>query len=154
MQLDAALGRALESQVEALEHLDDGTELRWAYGFGDGDGERRDAVAEVTETERAHRRESAHSPLGLQQPGERMDRRDHDLDLMKSPLVGDSELRERDGRGRPRLRLGDKRLLPRLRFGLNDRGRFRRELNRRLRGELLGGRRFRDVELARFRDEL
>src|SRR5206468_465950 len=98
VQLDAALGRALESQMEALEHLDDGPELRGAYGLGDRDNERRDAVAEVTETERAHRRESAHSPFGLQQPRERMDRRDHDLDLMKSPLVGDSELGEVDRR--------------------------------------------------------
>src|SRR6267378_761867 len=122
MQLNAALGRAFESEVKTLEHLDDRPELRGTDGLADRDDERRYAVAEVTKTERIHRREHADPALGLEQPWERMDRRNHDLDLMKSPLVSDSQLREDHGRDRCRLRFCDERLSLQVGFAFNDLG--------------------------------
>src|SRR5437879_11742346 len=86
--------------MQVLKHLNDRPELRGTDRFGDRDRKCRDAVAEVAETKRVDRRQGADAALGLEQPGERMDRRDDDLDLMKSLRYGSAGLRKR--RRRPR----------------------------------------------------
>src|SRR5439155_20661146 len=120
-QLDAALAAAIEAQMQVLKHLNDRPELRGTDRFSDRDRERRDAVAKVAKTKRVDRRQGADPALGLEQPGERMDRRDDDLDLMKSLRYGGAGLRKRRRRRRCRHRFAE-RLGPRLRFALDDLG--------------------------------